>query len=116
MNVQSLPAEYSKLQEQLSRADESTLKQLEDETARFRIKVQEEVRRRWAKANPIVPGFQSLRGEPLKRHIAEKDAPWRALPVAQVDIPGMITQEEKQYYLYIAEFYTGAGEAIELGP
>ena len=54
--------------------------------------------------------------ETLKVSVAEPDAPWSSTRVEAVNIPGMITNEEAKYYAWLGRFYSGAGEAIEIGP
>jgi hypothetical protein len=46
----------------------------------------------------------------------ESNAPWDGIEVPRCDIPGMLTESEKKYYCYIAAFYSGWGEIVELGP
>jgi hypothetical protein len=48
--------------------------------------------------------------------IMEDHAPWKARSPRLVDMPGMISDEEIQYYDYIGSIYEGRGEVIELGP
>lgn len=48
--------------------------------------------------------------------VMELDAPWRRLQFNDISIPGMISSEEKQYYLYVSRFYSGKGAVVELGP
>jgi hypothetical protein len=53
---------------------------------------------------------------PLRTWLMEPEAPWKELPVDPIPMPGMITDEETQYYDYIGAIYEGRGEVIELGP
>jgi hypothetical protein len=48
--------------------------------------------------------------------IIDERAPWTTVTVRPIDMPGMISDEELQYYGYIGKFYQGSGEIIELGP
>ncbi|MGH8000599.1 MAG: hypothetical protein ACREPR_14510 [Brasilonema sp.] len=52
----------------------------------------------------------------LEPFVIQNNAPWLLLNIKQNSIPGMISHEEKQYYSYIGQFYSGQGEIIELGP
>ena len=51
----------------------------------------------------------------MEKSLMEDRAPWRNISVNPIVIPGMITDEEAQYYEYIGALYEGHGEAIELG-
>jgi hypothetical protein len=48
--------------------------------------------------------------------IMRDDAPWNALELPYCDIPGMITEEEAQYFLWVGRYFSGAGTVVELGP
>src|SRR6185295_10369511 len=52
----------------------------------------------------------------LAVNIMEEASPWLGVEVGDVDIRGMISQEEKQYYSYLPRFFSGQGEVVELGP
>jgi hypothetical protein len=52
----------------------------------------------------------------LKPYVLEDRPPWSSIEVEPTAIPGMLTLEERQYYNYIGQFYSGKGEAVELGP
>ena len=52
----------------------------------------------------------------IQKYILEKDPPWANIYLPYCDIPRMISEEEKKYYIYISESYTGDGEVVELGP
>jgi hypothetical protein len=54
--------------------------------------------------------------EVLERHILDPAAPWAGALVRDYGVPGMISDEERRYYEWIGAFFTGAGEAVELGP
>lgn len=58
----------------------------------------------------------SSRRTPMLTWIMEDRAPWRDLRIDPIAMPGMISDEETQYYEYIGTFYEGKGETIELGP
>jgi hypothetical protein len=53
---------------------------------------------------------------PMQTWLMEGEAPWRNISINPIVMPGMISDEEAQYYEYIGAFYEGLGEAIELGP
>jgi hypothetical protein len=59
--------------------------------------------------------ISSCRG-PIQTWLMENGAPWRKIPINPTVMPGMISNEEAQYYEYIGELYKGRGEVIELGP
>jgi hypothetical protein len=48
--------------------------------------------------------------------ILRDDAPWRSVDLPYLDVPGMIKGEEAQYYRWVGQYFSGAGEAVELGP
>jgi hypothetical protein len=50
------------------------------------------------------------------KYVLDGTAPWRDVKLAPCDVPGMISDEEKQYYLWIGAIFAGIGEAVELGP
>jgi hypothetical protein len=52
----------------------------------------------------------------LRTWVMEDSAPWMTERVQPVTMPGMISDEEAQYYEYIGKLYEGQGEVIELGP
>ena len=52
----------------------------------------------------------------LRKSILSSDAPWLNTKISDAQIPGMITGEERRYYSWISQFYTGQGEIVELGP
>jgi len=51
----------------------------------------------------------------LRVSIGERQPAWAAEPLDEVDVPGMITLEERRYYGYLGGFYAGRGEVVELG-
>jgi hypothetical protein len=59
--------------------------------------------------------IQSKRG-PLTSFVRDDRAPWLKTIVEPIDMPGMITDEEAQYYEWIGTLYQARGAAIELGP
>ena len=89
-----------------------------DGALRFRLTVQEAMRKRAARRAPLVePRLVSCDGqEALTRSVLEPQAPWFRAPPVVCGIPGMLTPAERQYYPYVSRFYSGAGEVVELGP
>ena len=70
------------------------------------------------RSGSCLPAFPAnTRDEPLEKIILHGDAVWNAVgnPPRHA-MPGMISEEETRYYNYIADYYSGAGEAVELGP
>ena len=53
---------------------------------------------------------------PMQTWIMDGNSPWMSVATPPINMPGMITDEEAQYYEYIGTLYEGSGEAIELGP
>ena len=58
----------------------------------------------------------SLPAEAIGCWIQNTNSPWLQCRPRSVDIPGMLTQEEIQYYNYVGRSYLGKGSAVELGP
>jgi hypothetical protein len=87
-----------------------------DAAMRFYHESQIELRRR--KIKSLTPlNLESYDGERLQRSIQARKPAWAAVRrTAKDTIPGMISREEAQYYEYISKFYSGRGEAVELGP
>ena len=52
----------------------------------------------------------------LHKFILSHDAPWLDTKIRDTRIPGMISEEEKKYYTWFGQFYTGEGYIVELGP
>lgn len=48
--------------------------------------------------------------------VLEEKTPWAGTVVNDCKIPAMISMEEKQYYKWLGQFYSGEGEVVELGP
>jgi hypothetical protein len=95
----------------------SWIDKFSDELLRIRISTQEILRQREARRQfAVLPEISATKGEPLVRSIMESNAPWDGIEVPRCDIPGMLTESEKKYYCYIAAFYSGWGEIVELGP
>ena len=81
-----------------------------------KLGIEEQWRMEFAKVNPLNIEIRSCNGTKLEKHILDANAPWLHLPVPVCNIPGMITDEEKQYYAYLTRFYSGRGRVLELGP
>lgn len=65
----------------------------------------------------LIPAIYSFdQKDKLQVQIMNRNSPWKKLAVPPSHTPGMISNEEMQYYLYIGKFYTGAGQLVELGP
>ncbi len=60
--------------------------------------------------------ISSGRHIPLVSFVRDEKSPWRSLNPWQINMPGMITDEEAQYYEWIGSLYEARGAAIELGP
>src|SRR5689334_19080172 len=63
---------------------------------------------------PAIPSYDCT--ELLRRSLVRERAPWSATVPSPCDIPGMISDEERQYYEYLGRFHSGAGAAVEIGP
>jgi len=95
----------------------SLLNKGHDELLRLRIRAQENLRQRQARQSPsLTQSINSHDGQRLTLSILQKDAPWLGISAPPTTIPGMLTTSEKQYYLYITQFYQGVGSVVELGP
>jgi hypothetical protein len=93
-----------------------TLHKVINSVATLDVNVHEKIRQIEAKQNPFYPHLVSYDNEIMEKSLLNQWAPWRHLEVPPYRIPGMITTEEKQYYLYISKFYSGKGQVLELGP
>ncbi len=89
-----------------------------DRALLVRIFLQECVRQRQARQSPsIEPTISSWDNKAvLTRSILERHPLWGTQEPFQSNIPGMLTQSEKQYYSYLPKFYQGQGDVVELGP
>jgi hypothetical protein len=76
-----------------------------------------EIEKRRRNARELGPvALVSQHGKRLERSVHQESPPWKDIDLSEPGIPGMITAEEARYYQYIGDFYSGVGEAIELGP
>src|SRR5262245_2774736 len=84
---------------------------------RYELQAEDHLRklRAW-NAQPLPERRDAVGEQLLRRFIMDPDAPWLSLRPDKLPTPGMPLPEEIQYYHYIGTFYTGRGEAIELGP
>lgn len=83
-----------------------------------RLRVAMDDRMRWLEGASKT-AFQRNPGENAQTipvSIMRRDAPWRALPPPRHEVPGMITDEESQYYVWLGSYFLGLGEVVELGP
>jgi hypothetical protein len=94
----------------------SQLEVLGRSASRFVNEVNREIRRKNFGAQKIesLASFDGL--ETLRSFVLEDRPPWSLLAVEPSTIPGMVSDEERQYYRYIGRFYSGRGAVIELGP
>lgn len=94
-----------------------TVERLADEALRTRHRLHEIVRQREARSSPAIdPPIVAPGGEALSRSILEASPPWSTVTPLDTNVPGMLTGEEKRYYTFIARFYSGVGDVVELGP
>jgi hypothetical protein len=83
---------------------------------RVSLAVEDRLRQLRAHQSELPPLGALQDGQSLQAHVMESNPPWNGERVADNLIPGMITPEECRYYRYIGRFYSGIGEAVELGP
>lgn len=96
--------------------DVSELRNLDDILCKAAVMVNDKIRR-LSIPQTSCKEFVSFDGrKELQRSIQNQRSPWSGLRIDVVDIPGMISDEEAQYYNYICDYYTGGGEVVELGP
>src|SRR5262245_32545769 len=66
--------------------------------------------------HPTLPGITSFDGsEALRSSILLPEPPWAGVEASRCDIPGMLRDQERQYYEYIGRFFSGTGEVVEIG-
>lgn len=83
-----------------------------------RLRVAIDDRMRWlegAAKRDFPRGTGELR-QTLPVSVMRHDAPWREVAPPRHDVPGMITDEESQYYVWLGSRFLGLGEVVELGP
>ncbi|HUA69280.1 MAG TPA: hypothetical protein VMA13_12090, partial [Candidatus Saccharimonadales bacterium] len=103
----TLPTNPNKL-EQLARR--------RDQLQKDKLAIEEQWRVEFARINPLNIEIRSCNGVKLEKHILDINAPWVERSAPKCSIPGMITTEEKRYYGYLTQFYSGHGRVLELGP
>jgi len=62
-----------------------------------------------------IPEMSSFRGERLQQYVLASIEPWTRFPLTPTTIPGMLTRAEEKYYTWIAGFYEGVGDVVEIG-
>lgn len=87
------------------------LRVLHEEGEWFQVTLEDRIRQINLSGRETTRADQSLR-----TYLMEDDAPWKAHHLDAIDMPGMISDEEAQYYEWIGQTYLGRGEVIELGP
>ena len=93
-----------------------TLDRIEGELLRT-LHAVEAKRRGLLARSGFLPKILNARGDGrLGVAIREARPPWSGQDVGTCDVPGMLKPEEAGYYLYLGQFYSGAGEFVELGP
>jgi len=95
------------------------LTSLADEALRFRHSLNNMVRRKKARAKPVLSPpivAQTEDASRLRREILNRTTSWSDLNIPACPVPSMLTQDEMRYYHYITRFYSGAGEVVEIGP
>ena len=105
-----------KIQKALGYASERTLERLHRLATHLRSCCEIEGRRREVSKLGPVSDFVDDRQKPMRRQVFDPKPDWSGRKVENIEMPGMISEEEIQYYHYLAGFYTGAGEVVELGP
>lgn len=99
-----------------SSTDEATLEEAANEFRRLSNDMTRQLDRLRALKWPL-PAIRSCDGkETLSFQIGNANAPWNGLPIPPNNIPGMIMDGEIRYYVYIGKFFSGRGQAVELGP
>jgi len=58
----------------------------------------------------------SIASPPLAVSIMAPDRPWTGRQFPRHEMPGMITDEEIQYYHWVSQYYSGEHAVVELGP
>jgi hypothetical protein len=95
---------------------EATVLRLADQALRARHRLNATLRQRAARRDPsVTPPLVAPTGERLVRSLLESRPPWHAAKPRILPIPGMLTSGEERYYEYITRFYSGCGEAVEVG-
>lgn len=96
----------------LSNADRNVLIKISNMLSKSNLWIEARLRRLDADEQPE---YHSKNGV-LRKFILSHDAPWLDTKIRDTRIPGMISEEEKKYYTWLGQFYTGEGDIVELGP
>ncbi len=92
------------------------LQRISNSLTKLTIGVNDKIRKLDAN-NKKLPRINSFDGQDVLLHcVREKKALWSNINFPHCDTPGMITDEECQYYCYMGKYFTGIGEVVELGP
>ena len=100
------------VRECISNADRDVLIKISNTLSKLNLRVESRVRQLDADKQQVC----YLRSGVLHKFILSHDAPWLNTKISDTRIPGMISREEKKYYTWFGQFYTGQGEIVELGP
>jgi len=96
----------------LSNADRDVLIKISNTLSKFNLWTESRVRQLDAGRQQVCYSGSGT----LKKSILKLDAPWLDTKIHDTPIPGMISEEEKKYYKWLGQFYTGEGKIVELGP
>lgn len=87
-----------------------------DQCLRARLRLLERARQLEARRSKVsLPNIRDFEGQPLERSVLEKSESWQSIVVPECPIPGMLTESEKKYYLYISRFVAAEGKVVEVG-
>lgn len=94
----------------------SWVPKLSDFCLRSRLRLQERDRQLVSRKSTFdLSHFTNVDGQPLTFSVMENDEPWEDIIVPECQTPGMLTEAEKKYYLYISGFVSGKGSVVEVG-
>ncbi len=96
--------------------DPAELNILSEGLVRLTNEVNGKIRQQNAKQQLLPEMFSFDQKNKLQAWVLEDRTPWADITLEKSGIPGMITDEERQYYEYIGQFFSGKGEVVELGP
>lgn len=96
--------------------DRKTLRWTSDQLTRLVNAVDAKVRviDSAAYSYPNIKSFDGVRN--FAPCVRQSTTPWSAMKLPECKTPGMLSEEESRYLLYVGQFYSGAGEVVELGP
>jgi len=95
--------------------DPSRLATNRDRFLNLAVLLEDKVRRLTTPKEGLPEIVSCDRQSTLKVAICDRQPPWAAIPLEALNVPGMITKEERRYYTYLGSFYSGQGEVVELG-